>query len=157
MNSEDEYDLSPWNQDGGYGRTIETAGGNDQTLCDPHGNEEEEEDEDDNDVMFSDEATCGQHFDLDSQQLQITEQELYFKVHAPPGKLGLVIETTNGVPPTVISIHPTSALVDEDIQIGDVLTTVDGCPVSGMRASEVSQLIGSKINKPTRVLVFAHR
>jgi hypothetical protein len=159
MNSQDDYDLSPRSQDG--------DDDDDPTLCDPRSrrfptmlsrhHEEEDEDENDDDVMFSDEDTFDHHFDLDSQHLQTTEQAHYFTVHVPPGKLGLVIDTTNGGPPTVNKIHPTSVLVNEDIQIGDVLTTVDECPVAGMSASEVSQLIGSKANRPTRVLVFARR
>lgn len=106
-------------------------------------------DDDVDDVMFSDEATFDQQFDAPEKRIE---------VHAPPGKLGVVIDTTGEAgeagAPTVSSIKDMSCLADK-VHVGDILTSIDGFNVKGMSASQVSKLIASKANNATRVLVFA--
>ena len=69
-----------------------------------------------------------------------------FEVRAPPGMLGMVIDTPNGGVPVVRAIKPDSVLTDR-VVIGDRLISVDHQDVTSMSALEVSNLISVKSNR----------
>ena len=75
-----------------------------------------------------------------------------FEVRAPPGMLGMVIDTPNGGVPVVRAIKPDSILTGR-VQIGDRLISVDHQDVTSMSALEVSNLISVRSNRQ-RLLVF---
>jgi hypothetical protein len=77
-----------------------------------------------------------------------------FEVLAPPGTLGLILETNEDGVPTINNIKPASVLA-EQVEIGDRLLSVDGIDVSIMLASDVSRLIASRKDAPIRKFVFA--
>jgi hypothetical protein len=82
--------------------------------------------------------------------------EIEVNIVAPPGVLGLILETsTSDGRPMVNSIKPSSCLTDL-VLVGDRLISVDNENVSGMNASSVSRLIASRLDK-SRVLVFKRR
>ena len=76
-----------------------------------------------------------------------------FEVDAPPGLLGLILETLQDGVPIVHAIKPSSSLVSE-VKVGDRLWSVDGENVTFMFASDVSRLIASKQNNQVRRFVF---
>jgi len=76
-----------------------------------------------------------------------------FRVKAPPGKLGIVLDTPFGNEPTVIALKPDSILL-ERVRTGDRLLSVNGKDVTSMDAEQVSELISSQSSKHQR-LVFA--
>lgn len=88
-----------------------------------------------------------------SFEKQYIDDEERIEVRAPPGKLGMVIDTPNGGMPIVHAIRDNSTLVDK-IRIGDKLISVDGEDTTNMTALRVSKLISNKAANPTRVLVF---
>lgn len=75
-----------------------------------------------------------------------------FVVKAPPGKLGMVVDTPHGGVPVVRAIKPDSVLAAK-VQIGDRLIAVDNLDVSRMTAVEVSNLISVKQHR-MRLLTF---
>jgi hypothetical protein len=75
-----------------------------------------------------------------------------FEVRAPPGKLGMVVDTPNGGVPIVRAIKPDSVL-NGSVQIGDRLISVDHINVTSMSALEVSNLISLKQHQQ-RLLIF---
>mgnify|MGYP003476962043 FL=1 len=76
-----------------------------------------------------------------------------FEVKAPPGLLGMVVDTPyGGGVPVVRAIKPDSILTGK-VLIGDRLISVDREDVTKMSAFEVSNLISLKQNQQ-RVLVF---
>lgn len=75
-----------------------------------------------------------------------------FEVRAPPGLLGMVIDTPNGGVPVVRAIKPDSILTGR-VLIGDRLISVDHQDVTSMSALEVSNLISVRSNRQ-RLLVF---
>jgi hypothetical protein len=75
-----------------------------------------------------------------------------FEVRAPPGKLGMVVDTPNGGVPVVRAIKPDSVLSGH-VQMGDRLISVDHINVTSMSALEVSNLISLKQNQ-SRLLIF---
>lgn len=77
-----------------------------------------------------------------------------FEVEAPSGRLGIVLETSNGGAPVVQAISESSPLAGQ-ISEGDTLLTVDGIDVTEMIASDVSDIISSKETNPVRHFVFA--
>jgi len=74
------------------------------------------------------------------------------EVVAPPGKLGVVIDTPQQGRPIVHAIKDTSVLADQ-VMLGDALITMDGVDTTHMSAMTVSKLISSKAQFE-RVLVF---
>jgi hypothetical protein len=76
-----------------------------------------------------------------------------FQVEAPPGLLGLVLETSEEGVPVVHAIKKTSCLALE-VQVGDYLVAVDGEDVTTMLSSSVSRLIASKKDNAVRRFVF---
>jgi hypothetical protein len=75
-----------------------------------------------------------------------------FEVRAPPGKLGMVVDTPNGGVPVVRAIKSDSVL-SGSVQVGDRLISVDHRDVTNMNALEVSSLISLKQHQ-TRLLIF---
>jgi hypothetical protein len=75
-----------------------------------------------------------------------------FEVQAPPGMLGMVIDTPNGGVPVIRAIKADSVLY-ERVQVGDRLISVDHQNVTSMTALEVSSLITRKQNH-ARFFVF---
>jgi hypothetical protein len=89
-------------------------------------------------------------------QSSIFTPEVEISIVAPPGILGLILETsTSDGRPMVNSIKPSSCLTDL-VLVGDRLISVDDENVSGMTASSVSRLIASRLDK-SRILVFKRR
>jgi Malectin domain len=82
--------------------------------------------------------------------------EIEYNIMAPPGMLGLILETsTADGRPMVNNIRPSSVLADT-VMVGDRLVSVDGEDVSAMTASNVSQIIASR-QAMARVLIFKRR
>ena len=79
--------------------------------------------------------------------------EKVFEIAAPPGVLGLILETNRHGVPTVNAIKPSSALEDQ-VKVGDRLISVDDQDVTVMLASDVSRLIASKRDQDVRKFVF---
>lgn len=89
-------------------------------------------------------------------QSSVFTPEVEVRIVAPPGVLGLILETsTSDGRPMVNSIKPSSCLTDL-VLVGDRLISVDDENVSGMTASNVSRLIASRLDK-SRVLVLKRR
>jgi len=92
-------------------------------------------------------------FEEDNSFEQMYGEEERIEITAPPGKLGVVIDTPmNGVP-MVHAIKETSVLGSR-IRIGDKLVSVDGEDTTQMSAIRVSKLISSKAMNPKRHMVF---
>jgi len=97
-----------------------------------------------NEAIFCDEDTFDKQF---------SNSETRIEVNAPPGKLGVIIDTASGDRPVVSSIKEKSPLADR-VRVGDILISVDGETSTGLTASQASLLISSKASNPRRVLVF---
>ena len=78
-----------------------------------------------------------------------------FTVIAPPGKLGMVLDTSPGEGPLVHAINDTSVLKGR-VRVGDLLTSVDAEDVRTMSATKVSALITQK-SQQERTLEFFRR
>ena len=72
-------------------------------------------------------------------------------IFAPPGKLGVVIDTPDDGAPVVHAIKDTSVIASK-IQVGDKLVAVDDEDVRSMTAIKVSKLISRKSANPSRKL-----
>jgi C-terminal processing protease CtpA/Prc len=88
-----------------------------------------------------------------SFEKQYREQEERIEIDAPAGKLGVVIDTPVGGVPLVHAIKDTSILADQ-VRVGDQLVSVDDVDTTQLSAIEVSKLISSRANNPSRILVF---
>ena len=84
---------------------------------------------------------------------ETTRKETY-EVVAPPGKLGVVIDTPSEGPPTVFAVKETSPLHGK-VETGDHLMQVDDEDVSTFSAVKVSKLIGNKAKNPERKFLFS--
>ena len=98
------------------------------------------------DGSFSDDA-----FDAHYQDPNATVKEVALEVWAPPGKLGVVIDTPNDGAPVVHAIKDSSPIADK-LQVGDKLVAVDDENVETMTAIKVSKLISRKSANSTRKL-----
>jgi len=92
-------------------------------------------------------------FEEDNSFDQMYGEEEQIDVMAPPGKLGVVIDTPMDGVPMVHAIKDSSVLADR-IRIGDKLVEVDGEDTTEMSAIRVSKLIASKALNPQRHMVF---
>ena len=72
-------------------------------------------------------------------------------VFAPPGKLGVVIDTPDDGAPVVHAVKDSSVIADK-IQVGDKLVAVDDEDVRAMTAIKVSKLISRKSANASRKL-----
>lgn len=77
-----------------------------------------------------------------------------YEVEAPPGRLGIVLATSDGGAPVVQAISDSSPLIGQ-IREGDILLMVDGIDVTDMMASDVSNLIASKQSNSARIFFMA--
>ena len=94
----------------------------------------------------------------------VTEQEFSFRnllsdphnelyeCHAPPGPLGIVIDSTP-LGPRVKSLNPMSSLFDS-MSPGDIIVGIDDIDTVGMEAAEFWQLVSRKANQRTRILTM---
>jgi len=80
-------------------------------------------------------------------------QQERIEIFAPPGKLGVVIDTFDNGQPGVNAIRGDSVLKDK-LRVGDVLIEFDGEDTTNMTALEVSRMIGSRSSNAVRKLVF---
>jgi membrane-associated protease RseP (regulator of RpoE activity) len=78
-------------------------------------------------------------------------KEDLLNVFAPPGKLGVVIDTPDDGAPVVHAVKDSSIVADK-IKVGDKLVAVDDEDVRSMTAIKVSKLISRKSSNPTRKL-----
>ena len=73
-------------------------------------------------------------------------------IEAPPGWLGVVIDTPEDMgPPIVYEIMENSPIASQ-IRLGDQLISVDEVDVDRMTASQVSRIIADRSNNPLRRL-----
>jgi hypothetical protein len=81
-------------------------------------------------------------------------KEEILHVFAPPGKLGVVIDTpiTNGAP--IIHAVKDNSVIYGRVQVGDKLVAVDDEDVRTMTAVKVSKLISRKSANPSRKLTI---
>jgi hypothetical protein len=77
--------------------------------------------------------------------------ELY-ECHAPPGPLGIVIDSTP-LGPRVKSLNPMSSLFDS-MSPGDIIVGIDDIDTVGMEAAEFWQLVSRKANQRKRILTM---
>ncbi len=103
-------------------------------------------------------ATLGGFSDADSFEEAYRDpnanvKEELLNVFAPPGKLGVVIDTPNDGAPVVHAVKDSSVIADK-IQVGDKLVAVDDEDVRSMTAIKVSKLISRKSANPSRKLTI---
>jgi C-terminal processing protease CtpA/Prc len=90
-------------------------------------------------------------FDANYREPGANIKEELIDVYAPPGKLGVVIDTPDDGAPVVHAIKDSSVIADK-LQVGDKLVAVDDEDVRSMTAIKVSKLISRKSSNPTRKL-----
>lgn len=95
-------------------------------------------------VSFSDDSSFG------AVGATNTKEQL-IDIYAPPGKLGVVIDTPDDGAPVVHAIKDSSVIADK-LQVGDKLVAVDDEDVRTMTAIKVSKLISRKSANATRKL-----
>ena len=96
-------------------------------------------------ASFSDDVSFG-----DTYRESNVREEL-IDIYAPPGKLGVVIDTPDDGAPVVHAIKDSSVIADK-LQVGDKLVAVDDEDVRTMTAIKVSKLISRKSANATRKL-----
>ena len=80
-------------------------------------------------------------------------KEEILTIFAPPGKLGVVIDTPDDGAPLVHAVKDTSVVVDK-VKVGDKLVAVDDEDVRTLSAIKVSKLISRKSANPSRKLTI---
>lgn len=95
-------------------------------------------------------AAAGSVGSFESKAGGNSKEEL-IDIYAPPGKLGVVIDTPDDGAPVVHAVKDTSVIYDK-LQVGDKLVAVDDEDVRSMTAIKVSKLISRKSTNPTRKL-----
>jgi C-terminal processing protease CtpA/Prc len=80
-------------------------------------------------------------------------KEELLNIFAPPGKLGVVIDTPDDGAPVVHAVKDSSVIADK-IHVGDKLVAVDDEDVRSMTAIKVSKLISRKSANPSRKLTI---
>lgn len=78
-------------------------------------------------------------------------REELIDIYAPPGKLGVVIDTPDDGAPVVHAVKDSSVIADK-LQVGDKLVAVDDEDVRSMTAIKVSKLISRKSANASRKL-----
>ena len=86
-----------------------------------------------------------------NQNKRLKEEVL--EIIAPPGKLGVVIDTPDNGAPVVHAIKD-SSVIGNELQVGDQLIAVDDEDAQAMTAINVSKLMSMKSNNPTRKLTI---
>eukprot|EP00587_Corethron_hystrix_P012757 CAMPEP_0113322868 /NCGR_PEP_ID=MMETSP0010_2-20120614/15900_1 /TAXON_ID=216773 ORGANISM="Corethron hystrix, Strain 308" /NCGR_SAMPLE_ID=MMETSP0010_2 /ASSEMBLY_ACC=CAM_ASM_000155 /LENGTH=170 /DNA_ID=CAMNT_0000181527 /DNA_START=293 /DNA_END=805 /DNA_ORIENTATION=- /assembly_acc=CAM_ASM_000155 len=81
---------------------------------------------------------------------ELDKEETVTEIFAPAGKLGLVIDTPADTgSPVVYKVKNTSPLQGK-IAKGDRLIAIDDDDVTNLTAKEVSKIISTKVNSPSR-------
>lgn len=80
-----------------------------------------------------------------------SKREEMLEIYAPPGLLGVVIDTPGGASPVVHAIKDTCP-IRREIYVGDKLVAVDDVDVRNMTAVDVSKLISKKSGQAKRKL-----
>lgn len=80
-----------------------------------------------------------------------SKREEMLEIYAPPGVLGVVIDTPGGGSPVVHAIKDTCP-IRREIYVGDKLVAVDDVDVRSMSAVDVSKLISKKSGQAKRKL-----
>jgi C-terminal processing protease CtpA/Prc len=80
-------------------------------------------------------------------------KEEIIEIHAPAGKLGVVIDTPDDGAPVVHAVKDSSVIADQ-VCVGDKLIAVDDEDVRSMTAIKVSKLISKKSTNPSRKLTI---
>ena len=96
-------------------------------------------------TIFSDDPTFNEAYDAGREEV--------IDVFAPPGKLGVVIDTPDDNAPVVHAVKDSSPIVDQ-VKVGDKLVAVDDEDVRHMTAIKVSKLISKKSSQETRKLTI---
>ena len=95
-------------------------------------------------------AETAQEFNF-RKLLSDPQNELY-ECSAPPGPLGIVIDSTP-LGPRVKSLNPMSSLFDS-MSPGDIIVGIDDIDTVGMEAAEFWQLVSRKANQRKRILTM---
>jgi hypothetical protein len=103
-------------------------------------------------ATFAARSALGASFESDAEHGQGVREEVII-IDAPPGKLGVVIDTPNDGAPVVHAVKDSSVIADQ-IQVGDKLISVDTDNVTNMTAIKVSKLISRKSANPVRKLTI---
>ena len=82
-----------------------------------------------------------------------SKREEMLEIYAPPGLLGVVIDTPGGASPVVHAIKDTCP-IRREIYVGDKLVAVDDVDVRNMTAVDVSKLISKKSGQAKRKLTI---
>ncbi|KAL3908046.1 MAG: hypothetical protein SGILL_008633 [Bacillariaceae sp.] len=99
---------------------------------------------------FDDDGSFEAHFRTPGTN----NKEEILHVFAPPGKLGVVIDTPDdGSPPLIHAVKENSVIYGR-VQVGDKLVAVDDEDVRTMTAVKVSKLISRKSANPSRKLTI---
>jgi hypothetical protein len=96
---------------------------------------------------FDDDGSFEAHY----QDPKSNVKEEILHIFAPPGKLGVVIDTPDDGAPVVHAVKESSVVADK-VQVGDKLVAVDDEDVRTMTAVNVSKLISRKSTNPSRKL-----
>jgi len=99
---------------------------------------------------YGDDGSYENHFQ-NSTEAKVKEEIL--TIFAPPGKLGVVIDTPDDGAPVVHAVKETSVVFDK-VQVGDKLVAVDDEDVRTLTAIKVSKLISRKSANPSRKLTI---
>ena len=99
--------------------------------------------------IFSDDASFEQNYA--GQNVSVREEMI--EIYAPPGKLGVVIDTPDEGAPVVHAIKDSSCIADQ-LQVGDKLIAVDDEDVRAMTAIKVSKMISRKSANAQRKLTI---
>lgn len=98
---------------------------------------------------FDDDGSFEAHYRAPGSNVK--EEVLH--VFAPPGKLGVVIDTPENGAPMVHAVKDTSVIFGR-VQVGDKLVAVDDEDCRTMSAVKVSKLISRKSANPSRKLTI---
>jgi C-terminal processing protease CtpA/Prc len=98
---------------------------------------------------FDDDASFEAHYRTSGANAR----EEILHVFAPPGKLGVVIDTPDDGAPIVHAVKDSSVIYGR-VQVGDKLVAVDDEDVRTMTAVKVSKLISRKSSNPSRKLTI---
>jgi len=77
-----------------------------------------------------------------------------FEVNAPPGNLGLVLDSSKDGVPVILSVSKSSPLQGQ-VYTGDRLLSMDGRDMTMVMPQTVTRVINSKKSNPRRTFVFA--
>ena len=89
-----------------------------------------------------------------SQGQRHHSRQQFLEIHAPAGKLGLVIDTPSDSNTPVVHAIKDTCPIRSEIYVGDQLVAVDDVDVREMSATEVSRVISEKSGQETRKLVL---